>query len=128
MTSDYLSDFGTHGELSVDASAYGNESRFLNDYRNTGRYPNVEFKLRRDARGELRQGVYVKLKKESRDPNFVGVACGEELLVSYGRSYWRSRVGNLTEFVWRLPGMSMPVEGGRRSIGGERNTEEESMK
>ncbi|KAL7427494.1 hypothetical protein ACHAXH_001727, partial [Discostella pseudostelligera] len=107
-TSNYVSDFGVHGELSVDAATFGNESRFLNDYRNTGRYANVEFKLRWDACGELRQGVYVKQKKDSRNPNFSGVAKDEELLVSYGRTYWRSRVGNLTDFVWRLPGMPMP--------------------
>jgi len=107
-TSNYVSDFGVHGELSVDAATYGNESRFLNDYRNTGQYANVEFKLRWDACGELRQGVYVKQKKDSRNPNFSGVAKDEELLVSYGRTYWRSRVGNLTDFVWRLPGMPMP--------------------
>ena len=114
-TSNYVSDFGINGELSVDAATYGNESRFLNDYRNTGKYANVEFKLRWDACGELRQGVYVKQRKESRDPNFRGVAKDEELLVSYGRSYWRSRVGNLTDFVWRLPGMPMP-ESRQRSV------------
>ena len=33
--------------------------------------------------------------------------------VSHQRtSYWRSRVGNLTDFVWRLPGQPMP-EGGK---------------
>ena len=110
QSSNYVSDFGIHGELSVDAATYGNESRFLNDYRNTGKHANCEFKLRWDACGELRQGVYVKQTKDSRDPNFIGVKKDEELLVSYGRSYWRSRVGNLTDFVWRLPGMTMPEE------------------
>ena len=52
------------------------------------------------------------LKKDAKDPDFNGVQRGEELLVSYGKSYWRSRVGNLTDFVWRLPGQSMP-EGGK---------------
>ena len=35
--SDYVSDFGEHSELACDANAYGNEARFLNDFRNTGR-------------------------------------------------------------------------------------------
>ncbi|KAL3764989.1 hypothetical protein ACHAW5_001839 [Stephanodiscus triporus] len=116
MSSDYVCDFGENGELACDANVYGNESRFLNDFRNTGRHPNVEFNLRRDARsGELRQGVYVKRANEAREEGFDGVRRDEELLVSYGKSYWRSRVGNLTDFIWRLPGRPMP-EGGRPSI------------
>ncbi|KAL3811035.1 hypothetical protein ACHAXA_008280 [Cyclostephanos tholiformis] len=108
-SSDYLCDYGEFGELSCDASAYGNESRFINDFRNTGKYPNVEFNLYRDAtNGELRQGVYVKLANESREDGFVGLRRDEELLVSYGKGYWRSRVGNLTDFVYRLPGRPMP--------------------
>ena len=71
----------------------GNEARFVNDYRNTGRRPNVEFRLRRDRRGELRQGVYVAAK--------AGVAAGEELLINYGKPFWRARAGgrSLEEFV-----------------------------
>ena len=78
----------------------GNEARFVNDYRNTGRRPNVEFRLRRDRRGELRQGVYVCAKEGVRD--------GDELLISYGKSYWRSRVGCLDEFITRKPGEEAP--------------------
>lgn len=80
--SDYVSDFGERSELACDASGYGNEARFLNDFRNTGRHPNVEFNFRRDKRGELRQGVYVKRAKESREEGFDGVGRDEELLVS----------------------------------------------
>ena len=74
-------------------SQVGNEARFVNDYRNTGRRPNVEFRLRRDRRGELRQGVYVAAK--------AGVAAGEELLINYGKPFWRARAGgrSLEEFV-----------------------------
>mmetsp|Transcript_2482 Transcript_2482/g.3655 ORF Transcript_2482/g.3655 Transcript_2482/m.3655 type:complete len:379 (-) Transcript_2482:250-1386(-) len=107
--SDYVSDFGEKSELACDANTFGNEARFINDFRNTGKHANVEFNVRRDARGELRQGVYVKLKKDVRgndknNKDFNGVKQDEELLVTYGKSYWRSRVGNLTDFVWRLPG------------------------
>ena len=112
-TSDYVSDFGESSELACDANNYGNEARFLNDFRNTGRHPNVEFNTRRDKHGELRQGVFVKLAKDARDAGFDGVRKDEELLVSYGKSYWRSRVGNLTDFVWRLPGQPMPKERGK---------------
>lgn len=80
---------------------YGNEGRYLNDFRNTGRHHNVEFKLRRDSRGELRQGIFVCDKR--------GVAEHEELLVSYGKPYWRARVGNLTDFITRLPGQPAPA-------------------
>ncbi|KAL7537552.1 hypothetical protein ACHAXR_010240 [Thalassiosira sp. AJA248-18] len=109
--SDYVSDFGEKSELACDANSYGNEARFLNDFRNTGKHPNVEFNTRRDKNGELRQGVYVKLEKDARQEGFDGVRQHEELLVSYGKSYWRSRVGNLTDFVWRLPGQPLPDEG-----------------
>ena len=111
--SDYVSDFGEHSELACDADALGNEARFLNDFRNTGRYPNVEFNFRRDKHGEFRQGVYVKEVKEAKEKGFDGIKKDEELLVSYGKSYWRSRVdgGDLTEFVWRLPNQPMPPGG-----------------
>eukprot|EP00986_Skeletonema_menzelii_P020137 scaffold30338_cov148-Skeletonema_menzelii.AAC.3 len=111
--SDYVSDFGEHSELACDANVWGNEARFLNDFRNTGQYPNVEFNFRRDKNGEFRQGVYVKEVKEAKEKGFDGIKQDEELLVSYGKSYWRSRVdgGDLTEFVWRLPNQPMPPGG-----------------
>mmetsp|Transcript_17342 Transcript_17342/g.30525 ORF Transcript_17342/g.30525 Transcript_17342/m.30525 type:complete len:331 (-) Transcript_17342:1527-2519(-) len=71
--SDYVSDFGEKSDLACDANSYGNEARFLNDFRNTGKHPNVEFTIRRDENGELRQGVYVKLKKDAKEEGFDGV-------------------------------------------------------
>lgn len=102
--SDYVSDFGEQSELACDANTFGNEARFLNDFRNTGKHPNVEFNFRRDKLGELRQGVYVKLAKDSKVEGFDGVKQHEELLVSYGKSYWRSRCSDLADFVYRYPG------------------------
>lgn len=99
-SSDYVCDFGEASELALDANRVGNEGRFVNDYRNTGLRANVEFRLRRDARGELRQGIFVCAKE--------GVGAGEELLISYGKSYWRSRVGNLEDFIVRRPGEAKP--------------------
>lgn len=95
--SDYELDFGDASELAVDAQAVGSEARFVNDYRNTGAHANVEFGLRRGRSGELRMGVYVCAPG--------GVAPGEELLVSYGKPYWRARVpgGDLGSFVTRFP-------------------------
>ena len=99
--SDYVCDFGEHSELALDANSVGNEGRFVNDYRNTGRHANVEFKLRRDRKGELRQGIFVCAKSR--------VAPGEELLISYGKSYWRSRVdGSMEDFIRRRPGEPAP--------------------
>lgn len=96
-SSDYVCDFGERSELALDAKSVGNEARYVNDYRNTGRKPNVEFRTRRDGRNELRQGIYVVDK--------AGVAEGDELLISYGQSYWRSRVeGSLEDFIYRKPG------------------------
>jgi hypothetical protein len=96
--SDYELDFGLDSAISLDAAAYGNEGRFVNDYRNTGAHPNVEFRLRTDRRGALRQGIYVCARE--------GVPAGAELLVSYGKAYWRARVpgGSLDAFVTRRPG------------------------
>ena len=95
--SDYVCDFGEQSELALDAKSVGNEGRFVNDYRNTGHLPNVEFRLRRDRRGELRQGIFVCSKQ--------GVRQGEELLISYGKSYWRPRIdGSMEDFIYRLPG------------------------
>ena len=83
--SDYCSDFGEKSEFACDANSFGNEARFLNDFRNTGKHPNVEFNFRRDKHGELRQGVYVKLAKDSKIAGFDGVNQHDELLVSYGK-------------------------------------------
>ena len=72
--SDYVCDFGENSEFALDSRHVGNEARFINDYRNTGRHANVEFRLRRDSRGEMRQGVFVNSKH--------GIHKGSELLIS----------------------------------------------
>ncbi len=69
----------------------------------------------------MRQGVYVKLANRSRD--FDGVERNKELLVSYGKGYWRGRVRNLTDFMWRLLGRLMP-KGGRLSSEKKATTDE----
>ena len=103
-SSSYRTDHSSHNLFASilqacgsSANHFGNEGRFVNDYRNTGRRANVEFRLRRDRRGELRQGIFVAAKE--------GVTAGDELLISYGKSFWRSRVdGSMEEFITRRPG------------------------
>ena len=61
----------------------GNEARFVNDYRGVQSKPNAVFLDRRTATGELRMSIWSssgEIKK------------GEEILVSYGKSWWRSRL------------------------------------
>ncbi|KZO97340.1 hypothetical protein CALVIDRAFT_536359 [Calocera viscosa TUFC12733] len=78
-------------DIAVDAAKSGNASRFINDFRGVpGKSrPNVEFQSRKvevsTARGKVevvRIGVWSG--KE-------GVAKGEELLLSYGRAFWKAR-------------------------------------
>jgi SET domain-containing protein len=84
-TSDYdLSLFRGQGDISigVDAQKMGNEARFVNDYRGVATKPNAIFKDARTEDGELRMGIWsatTEIKK------------GEEILLSYGRRWWKAR-------------------------------------
>ena len=60
----------------------GNEARFINDYRGIKPKPNALFKDGRTARGELRISIW-----SANEP----IRKGEEILVSYGKSWWRAR-------------------------------------
>ncbi|CAA7258780.1 unnamed protein product [Cyclocybe aegerita] len=74
--------------VGIDASAMGNEARFINDYRGASAKPNVVFLDGREASGELHMSIWSanhEIKK------------GEEILVSYGKSWWRSRAGTHDE-------------------------------
>ncbi|KAA8491941.1 hypothetical protein FVE85_8423 [Porphyridium purpureum] len=95
-TSDYTVEFGELSELCVDSNRIGNEARFCNDFRNTGRKPNVEFRLYVDEAGDARLGIFVlgSLKKP--------LPKGTELLISYGKGYWTARLGSL-DFVEKHP-------------------------
>ncbi|ORX36658.1 hypothetical protein BD324DRAFT_651144 [Kockovaella imperatae] len=74
--------FGYHVSIGVDAAHAGNAARFVNDYRGISSEPNAEFCLGHGAAGELRMEIW-SLKK--------GIAKGEEVLVSYGKSWWSAR-------------------------------------
>ncbi|KAF8887968.1 hypothetical protein CPB84DRAFT_1786554 [Gymnopilus junonius] len=69
--------------VGIDASTMGNEARFVNDYRGIRGKPNAIFLDGRTPAGELRMSVW----SSSED-----IKKGEEILVSYGKSWWRSRV------------------------------------
>lgn len=74
--------------IGVDATAWGNEARFVNDYRGILPRPNSEFSLRtfRPAgpRGpeQCRMAIYA-------GPH--GVPKHAEICVSYGRGFWSAR-------------------------------------
>lgn len=69
--------------LGVDSQHMGNEARFINDYRGVAESPNAEFKDHMvEVDGELRMGVFSGPK---------GVGKGKEILVSYGKGWWKAR-------------------------------------
>jgi len=85
-TSDYdlsLYRSATDGTINVgiDAAVMGNEARFINDFRGIREKPNVVFEDRRSETGELSMSVWSShvIKK------------GEEIVVSYGKSWWKCR-------------------------------------
>jgi xeroderma pigmentosum group C-complementing protein len=91
----------------VDAARAGNEARFVNDYRGVpgrgGRKANAEFRVVWDLRrGELGMAVFVLPagKKATGRARVVGVARGEEVLVSYGRGFGQGWRVEEEEGVW----------------------------
>ncbi|KAH6617040.1 hypothetical protein F5144DRAFT_540852 [Chaetomium tenue] len=96
--SDYDLWLDREGDLAVDAARAGNEARFVNDYRGVpgrgGRKANAEFRVVWDVRrGERCMAVFVLRagKRATGRARVVGVARGEEVLVSYGRGFWQGR-------------------------------------
>jgi len=72
----------------------GNEARFINDYHGVNEAgPNAVFEeyfVKVKGKGgkevwQARMGVWVKPGLEA------GIAKGEEILLSYGRGYWKAR-------------------------------------
>lgn len=82
------------GDLAVDASDRGNEARFVNDYRGVpgATRPNAEFCEVWDVRrGEKGMAVFVLPAGKREKGKGVGVAKGQEILVSYGKGFWSKR-------------------------------------
>ncbi|KAL2127984.1 hypothetical protein VTI74DRAFT_9874 [Chaetomium olivicolor] len=96
--SDYDLWLDRDGDLAVDAARMGNEARFVNDYRGVpgrdGKKANAEFRAVWDPRiGERCMAVFVLPagKRAAGRARMVGIAAGEEILVSYGRGFWQGR-------------------------------------
>lgn len=64
----------------IDADKQGNESRFINDYRNVKDSPNVVFKTTFDSSTGLPIVVGTNIRP---------LVLGEELLIDYGENFWR---------------------------------------
>ncbi|CAL1696373.1 unnamed protein product [Somion occarium] len=71
--------------VGVDASQMGNEGRFINDFRGVRPRPNAMFEERRTSVGELCMSVWCGTKPINK---------GDEILVSYGKSWWKERTSN----------------------------------
>lgn len=74
---------GNHISIGIDAATMGNAGRFVNDFRGIGAAPNAEFKVGRGEGGELRMEIWALKGK--------GIGKGDEVLVSYGKSWWGAR-------------------------------------
>lgn len=80
--------------LSQDASKSGNEARFINDYRGIAERPNAEFRdiwvQTAEKKWERWIGIFVVTPgKSAMRKN--GIRPGEEILVSYGKGFWKDR-------------------------------------
>jgi len=73
---------GVNFSVGIDAAQMGNEARFINDYRGIKGRPNALFKERRTREGELRMSIWSGSET---------IKKGEEILVSYGKSWWGAR-------------------------------------
>ncbi|EFX06140.1 hypothetical protein CMQ_4209 [Grosmannia clavigera kw1407] len=80
-------------DVAVDAAEAGNEARFVNDYRGTGKpRPNAEFREVWDPRrGERGMAVFVLPAGKRAAAGTGGIAKGDEILVSYGKGFWEMR-------------------------------------
>jgi hypothetical protein len=68
--------------VGIDATSMGNEARFVNDFRGIAKKPNAIFIDERTLSGELAMCIWSSGEK---------IQKGEEILVSYGKSWWKSR-------------------------------------
>lgn len=68
--------------VGVDASRMGNEARFINDFRGVRSKPNASFEEHRSGKGELCMSVWSGSEVINK---------GDEILVSYGKGFWKAR-------------------------------------
>ncbi|CAK5264872.1 unnamed protein product [Mycena citricolor] len=86
--------------IGIDASRVGNEARFVNDYRGVPAQERANAAFVEDRVGQLRiriestrmikKGAAVHGDLISDDVDYV---TGEEILVSYGKTWWKARTG-----------------------------------
>ncbi|KAJ3783793.1 hypothetical protein GGU10DRAFT_359827 [Lentinula aff. detonsa] len=89
LTSDYdlsLVRLQSGESIGIDASTTGNEARFINDYRGVKVKPNAVFIDYRTDSGELRMGIWAANED---------IKKGNELLVSYGKAWWKARTEHI---------------------------------
>jgi hypothetical protein len=94
-TSDYDLSLDRDLGIGVDAAKTGNEARFINDYRGiSDKGPNAEFRdvwIDIGERGyERRMAVFV-LPSGKSGKRSGGIRKGEEIMVSYGKGFWKGR-------------------------------------
>lgn len=85
LASDYdlsLHRFSDGLSVGIDAHGLGNEARFINDFRGISRRPNAVFRDNRLSSGELRMSVWSSSE---------GIRKGDEIVISYGKTWWRAR-------------------------------------
>jgi len=80
-------------DLVVDAKYEGNESRFVNDYRNIAHEPNVVFK---NARAMQLGEPFIAVVTAK------NILKGEELLVDYGAEYWEVKANKLQKNMYNM--------------------------
>lgn len=74
--------------IGIDASAMGNQARFINDYRGISSRPNAVFQEGRTLDGELCIDVWSAAQE---------IKKGDEILVSYGKSWWKCRSSSVED-------------------------------
>ena len=104
--------------IGIDSSTYGNEARFINDYRSIRSFPNAQFEehwvklpsaeqpphealsgthtedggIGKQWKWELRMGVFVAgMRRDGKGVGKRGIVEGEEVVVSYGKGFWKER-------------------------------------
>ena len=94
LTSDYDLSLDRELGVGIDSAKMGNEARFINDYRGIGSAPNAEFReawfWTGQGKPERRMGVFV-LSAGKSGKRAKGIGKGEEVLVSYGKGFWKER-------------------------------------
>ncbi|KAF6792377.1 SET domain-containing protein [Colletotrichum sojae] len=77
--------------VAVDADKSGNEARFINDYRGIADQPNAEFREIWSQKFRQRCMAVFVLPERRDGRGKGGIGKGEEILVSYGKGFWRHR-------------------------------------